>query len=520
VYVSGSDGYFSKLDCGGQLVWSTNYGPPVSSMVFGPGGTRLVAFTNGAIGRLVVDAVPELPGAVVNPSLKTLFAGENVTFSCITTGTPPFSYFWHHAGTNLPTSTGTSLSLTNVNAAHAGAYAVVVTNAAGAVTSTPAMLRVKSVQLYLGSQMLTNGTYVFATPPTLTVRSTFPSGSSFYTLDGSPPSFASTFYSGPFQVQQSATVRAIGYSADFMQSEEADAVNATVLVNHTLSATASGGGSVTLSPPGGTYLSTNVVAATAVPLSGWSFLYWLGDASGTSPAVNISMEHDTAIHAVFGTTLATTVAGSGQVLLDPPGGVYPYGSTVRLTAVPDLGNYFGFWGNAATGNTNPLHFTIIAPTQTVSCIFGATPAGQAALTVQISGRGGVDVDPRANAYLLNQSVMLTGVPDAGQSFLNWSGDGGGTQNPLPITMSAAKVVTANFTGRPSLRVDRPGLEGLTPEGFRLTLVSEPASVYEMLASTNLTVWESLGRVTNFFGEAQFTDPTASGVPGKFYKATP
>ena len=36
---------------------------------------------------------------------------------------------------------------------------------------------------FLGDQLLTNGTYTFPTPPTLSIRSTFPNGSSFYTLD-------------------------------------------------------------------------------------------------------------------------------------------------------------------------------------------------------------------------------------------------------------------------------------------------------------------------------------------------
>jgi hypothetical protein len=232
------------------------------------------------------------------------------------------------------------------------------------------------------------------------------------------------------------------------------------------------------------------------------------------------MERDKALHAVFGTTFATTVAGSGQVLLDPPGGVYPHGTTVRLTAVPQAGNYFGFWGNAATGSTNPLYFTVNAPTQTVSSIFGATPGGQAALTVQIAGHGHVNRSPPANAYPLNQSVTLTAVPDAGQGFVGWSGDASGPANPLPFTMTSAKVITATFTSRPSLRADRPGLEGLTPESFRFTLVSDPAPVYDIWGSTNLSFWEKAGTVTNTFGEVQFTDPAARGSAMKFYQARP
>src|SRR5207247_8714009 len=122
---------------------------------------------------------------------------------------------------NVLNVTVSNLVLSSAARSNAGAYTVIVTNAAGSVTSAPALLRVKSVALYLGNQLLTNGTYTFASPPTLSIRSAYSDGASFYTLDGSAPSFSSIYYSGPFTVSQSATVRAIGYSADFNQSEEA-----------------------------------------------------------------------------------------------------------------------------------------------------------------------------------------------------------------------------------------------------------------------------------------------------------
>jgi hypothetical protein len=521
LYLAATNGLFSKYYKDGTLIWSTNYGASVITMLVDSQGNRFLQFIDNSIARLASDPLPVAPTIPIPPQSQTVFVGSNVTLTASISGTPPLRYAWRQNGTNVPNATNAVLNLVSVTPSQAGAYMLVVTNIAGAVTSTPsALLRVKSVELYLGSQLLTNGTYVFASPPTLTIRSAFAGGSSFYTLDGSAPSFSGTYYTGPFSLTQSATVRAIGYSSDFFQSEEADTVNAIVLVNHTLSVSSSGGGSVTLNPPGGTYVSTNVVTATAVPSAGNSFLYWLGDAAGTSPSVNISMERDKSIRAVFGTSLSTTVSGSGQIQLFPAGGLYPYGSVVRLTAIPDAGNYFGFWGSAATGNTNPLYFTIAAPTQTVSSIFGATPGGQAALTVLISGDGRVNASPRANAYTLNQNVNLTAVPDSGQSFLGWSGDAGGVQNPLSVTMSAAKVITASFTARPTLRVDRTGLEGQSPEGFRLTLVSDPGNVFQIFGSTDLAVWIGLGAVSNSYGEVQFTDTNSPSFPRRFYKAAP
>jgi hypothetical protein len=521
-YIGGAAGLVAKYNTSGTLIWSNNYGAKCLRMVVDNSGNRFVSFSDGSVARLASDPAPIVPGIASGPQPQnqTVFVGSNVTISVTATGTPPLVYSWQLNGTNVPSGSTATLSLSGVSSAQSGSYSVMVTNSGGTVTSAPALLRVKSVELYAGSQLLTNGTYVFASPPTLSIRSAFASGSSFYTLDGSAPSFSSTYYSGPFTVPASATVRAIGYSADFSQTEEADTVNAVVLVNHTLSASASGGGSVVLSPPGGVYTSTNIVNATAVASNGWSFLYWLGDASGTNSSVNLLMDTDKAIYAVFGTTLSTTVAGNGQVLLDPQSGTYAYGSAVRLTGLPAADSHFGFWGNAATGNTNPLYFTILSPTQTISSIFAMTPADQAALTVLINGQGRVNVSPRANLYPTNQSVTLNAVPNSGQAFLKWSGDAAGAQNPLNVLMNQSKVINANFSSAPYLRTDRPGLEGLRPNGFRLTLVGAPPSVFQIVGTTNLSAWVNLGVITNSSGEVQFLDSGATNLNSRFYRAAP
>jgi hypothetical protein len=430
-------------------------------------------------------------------------------------------YAWQLNGTNLPSATNAVLSLNGVTAAQSGSYTVVVSNVLGVVTSTPAaVLRVKQVELYYGSQLLTNGTYAFSSPPTLSIRSAFTNGEEFYTLDGSAPGFTSTPYSGPFTAGFGSIVRAIGYSSDFSESEEADQVSIVQLVNHSLRAITTGGGTINLNPPGGTYASTNVVTVSAVPSAGWQFLYWLGDATGSNSPVQLTMNSDKTVAAVFGTTLSTTVAGNGQVLVDPPGGLYAYGTTVRITGVPQTGSYFGAWGNAASGNVNPLYFTVTNPTPTVSSIFGTNSGSQAALTIEIGGHGRVNVSPQGNVFSTGQMVMLTAIPDLGQSFVSWGGDASGTQTSLTLTLDQSKVVTATFTHAPVLSVDAQVGEGLGPEGFRFNLQGDSNSIYQLFWSTNLTEWQSLGYATNQFGEAEILDSGATNSPQKFYRIAP
>ena len=469
--------------------------------------------------RVADELAPQKAIISAGPQPQTLFVGDSTTLSVSAIGTLPFTYSWWLYGTNAVGAGSSSLPLNSVSPAQAGIYTVVISNAAGSVTSSPAMLRVKSVELYWGSQLLTNGTYTFSAAPTLTLCSAFINGSSFYTLNGSAPDFLSTFYSGPFTVTENATVRAIGYTADFSSSEEADSITAIVPPRHTLNVVSAGGGSVMLSPSGGTYTNNQIVTATAVPSSGWTFLNWFGDISGTNVSVNVSMNSDKTIEAVFGTTLSTTVAGAGTVSLYPPGGLYPYGTMVRLTGVPQPGNFFGSWGNAATGNTNPLYFTVTTPLPTISSIFGAVPAGQDALTTLINGLGRVSVSPGANVYNIGQTVTLTAMPDAGQTFLGWSGDASGTQNPLNLQMSASKVVTANFSSQVLLKLDRPG-DGFSSGGFRFTILSSSPGIWQVMTSSNLSTWNTFANVTNMTDEVQVTDPSATNKRSCYYKAVP
>ena len=90
----------------------------------------------------VTGATAIAPAITTPPASQTAAVGNSVTFSVMASGTSP-AYQWRQSGTNLPGSTSSALVLPPVQMANAGSYDVVVTNSAGAVTSTPpAMLTV------------------------------------------------------------------------------------------------------------------------------------------------------------------------------------------------------------------------------------------------------------------------------------------------------------------------------------------------------------------------------------------
>ena len=110
-------------------------------------GAYTVVVTNafGAVtsapAMLSVTASP--PVILSAPSSQTAAMGSTVDFVVSADGAPPPACQWFFNGTNaLGGATNAVLELVHVQPAQAGAYTVVITNAAGAVTSPPAVLTV------------------------------------------------------------------------------------------------------------------------------------------------------------------------------------------------------------------------------------------------------------------------------------------------------------------------------------------------------------------------------------------
>jgi len=82
------------------------------------------------------------PVITVQPSDQTVLSGGTANFSVLAISGTYVTYQWRLNGTNIPGATGQSCTQTNVQAAHAGLYSVKVSNAAGSVISSNAILEV------------------------------------------------------------------------------------------------------------------------------------------------------------------------------------------------------------------------------------------------------------------------------------------------------------------------------------------------------------------------------------------
>ena len=107
-------------------------------------GASLFGTTNATI--TIVDFRP--PVIDDQPHSQNVNLGRSVTFATVASGTGPLYYNWRRGATNLiddgrtSGSTTATLTISNVIAADAAAYSVVVTNEAGSVASSNAVLSV------------------------------------------------------------------------------------------------------------------------------------------------------------------------------------------------------------------------------------------------------------------------------------------------------------------------------------------------------------------------------------------
>ncbi len=119
--------------------------------------TLLVACGGGGGGNPPAPVAPTISTQPVNQSVLT---GATATFSVTAAGTAPLTYQWKRSGTAIPSATGSTYTTPATVAGDNGAsFTVTVTNAAGTITSSAAILTVTPVASALAYTDPTTGTY-------------------------------------------------------------------------------------------------------------------------------------------------------------------------------------------------------------------------------------------------------------------------------------------------------------------------------------------------------------------------
>ncbi len=126
--------------------------------------------------RATLQNAPAITSQPQNASAQT---GSTATFSVTAAGQQPLSYQWRFNTTNIQGATSSTYTINNVQNGNAGSYDVVVSNSAGSVTSTTAVLSV------IPPGIIVNGSFEYGYASwTPTGNQTVVTGNAYPTTDG------------------------------------------------------------------------------------------------------------------------------------------------------------------------------------------------------------------------------------------------------------------------------------------------------------------------------------------------
>lgn len=226
----------------------------------------------------------------------------------------------------------------------------------------------------------------------------------------------------------------------------------------------------------GTFNQGSSVTLTAIPNAGYSFLNWTenGTIVSTSSSYQLTMAGNKVLVANFTLSLVVTLSSSPTAGGTTSGaGSFAPGSSVTLTATPNNGYTFVSWTEGTTiVSTNAIYTSPLNASRTLVANFALTVSNTFTINT-IANNGTVIKNPVLAAYSSGAIVQLTATPNSGYTFASWSGDVTGSVNPITVTMTANKTITANFI--------------LTGSGFTLNVVANNGSV---LKNPNLISYTS------------------------------
>ncbi|HOD77836.1 MAG TPA: fibronectin type III domain-containing protein [Syntrophorhabdus sp.] len=278
----------------------------------------------------------------------------------------------------------------------------------------------------------------------------------------------------------------------------------------TYTITASAGTGGTISPAGTVTVSRNASRSfTITPSTGYSIDRVIVDGSSVGAVSTYTFSNVTANHTISASFKADTTtytitasAGTGGTI-SPAGTVTVSRNASRsFTITPSTGYSIDrvIVDGSSVGAVSTYTFSNVTANHTISASFKADTT-KYTLTINRSGSGTgtVSNNPSGLSFARGTVVTLTATPDAGSSFVGWSGGCSGTTPTCTVTMSANVIVTATFNlvsgGRPDITITSPSGGETLSAGSTWTIVWEatPDIVKFDLSYLNGLTWRSIAR---------------------------
>ena len=241
----------------------------------------------------------------------------------------------------------------------------------------------------------------------------------------------------------------------------------------------------------------------------------------------------------FAVTVSKSGGGGGAVSSTPSGltctglactGAFDYGTSVTLTAAPDVGSLFGGW----TGCDSSIGPSCIVSTTSAKSVTASftLQAFTLSLTKTGNGAGGVASSPTGidcgatcgTTFNYGSTVTLTATANPGSSFTGWTGDCTGTGS-CTLTMDQTRTVTAAFavlTLPLMVSLDGSGSGTVTSSPAGIACPADCSDAYPAGAPITLTatpaansVFAGWGGACAGTGPCTVTVDTASSVTAMF-----
>ncbi|MCL6579223.1 MAG: PKD domain-containing protein [Candidatus Bathyarchaeota archaeon] len=416
----------------------TPVGTNSNTWTFTPASTGIYQVYLNVTDNVGVRAKSNIAQVTVNPALSVsiqplssiIILGDSVYFtSTVSGGTPPYTYQWYLNDTEVaeansaawnftPTSVGyyhVSLKVTD------GASAAAMSNEAE-VTVNPRTYKLTITATSGGTTTPTPGTYTYNEGTNVQVTAVTDTNYklAYWELNGS-----NIGSNNPIIITMNNNYELKAYFA---------------LITYTLTITSTTGGTTNPAPGTHTYPSGSYVEVTAIPSANYFFDHWVLDGSnaGSANPISVYMNANHNLQAVFSLinwSLTITASAGGTTSPAPGTYVYSNGSSVSVTALPDVNYKFIKWqlNGSDVGSANP-YTLIIDANYILHAVFQQLTYR---LTILSSTGGTTNPGPGTQVYVNGTNVSVDAIPDAYYVLDYWLLDGNnvGSADPIYVLMT-------------------------------------------------------------------------------------
>src|SRR5437773_1561227 len=402
------------------------------------------------------------PTITTPPANQTVAAGQTATFTVVAGGTAPLSYQWQKNGANITGATSASYTTPITTTADSGsAFAVVVTNTAGTVTSAAATLTVTAaavaptITTQPANQTVTAGqTATFTVVAAGTAPLTYQWQKNGANLTGA----TSASYTTP-----ATTTTDSGSTFDVVVTNTAGTVTSAAA---TLTVNAAPTPAIQVNPTsinfGNDVVGTNLSQALIIRNTGTAALtitqvnptVSVFSVSGFSLPLNVAAGQQTTITVAFRPTTAGAVSGNLSMVSNAPGSPTSIGlsgtgvaATLTLNMTPTSLSF----GNVTTGTSSASENVTITNTGNANITISQISVSGTGYSLT-GGSTPVTLTPSQNLILVAQFSPLAAGSVSGSISIVSNASG----SPASVTLSGTGVapvqhsVTLSWNGSTSV----------------------------------------------------------------------